>query len=143
MATATDRSKREIELVSIDEAQAEIAGGVKLIDVREQNEWDEAHLEAAIHVPQGELRRAPRRDRSRCVRAHAAALPHRQPLGADGRRSSQALGYGNVGVDGGRDRRLGATPGLPTVNASGPDPRAADPLLAPHAAARGRRRRAS
>ena len=36
-------------------AREEIAGGAKLIDVREQNEWDESHIDAALHVPQGEL----------------------------------------------------------------------------------------
>jgi molybdopterin/thiamine biosynthesis adenylyltransferase/rhodanese-related sulfurtransferase len=44
-----------VEMVDLDTAQREIAEGVKLIDVREQNEWDESHLEAATHVPQGEL----------------------------------------------------------------------------------------
>jgi molybdopterin/thiamine biosynthesis adenylyltransferase/rhodanese-related sulfurtransferase len=58
MATAadpTEQIKQRIEMISVDAAQAEIAAGTKLVDVREQNEWDESHLEAAIHVPQGEL----------------------------------------------------------------------------------------
>jgi molybdopterin/thiamine biosynthesis adenylyltransferase/rhodanese-related sulfurtransferase len=54
VATA-DTTKRGIELLSVDAARAEIESGVELIDVREQNEWDEAHLDAATHVPQGEL----------------------------------------------------------------------------------------
>ena len=54
MATA-DTTRPGIELLSIDAARAEIDSGVELIDVREQSEWDEAHLEAATHVPQGEL----------------------------------------------------------------------------------------
>ena len=50
MATATD----SVHLIPIDEARAEIEAGTRVIDVREQHEWDEAHLEQAIHVPQGE-----------------------------------------------------------------------------------------
>jgi molybdopterin/thiamine biosynthesis adenylyltransferase/rhodanese-related sulfurtransferase len=58
MATASDqidRLKDRIEMVSLEQAREEIEAGTKLIDVREQNEWDESHLEAATHVPQGEL----------------------------------------------------------------------------------------
>jgi molybdopterin/thiamine biosynthesis adenylyltransferase/rhodanese-related sulfurtransferase len=51
VATATD----SVHLIPIDEARAEIESGVRVIDVREQHEWDEAHLERAIHVPQGDI----------------------------------------------------------------------------------------
>ncbi len=44
-----------VELIGLDAAREEIESGVRLIDVREQHEWDEAHLEGATHVPQGEL----------------------------------------------------------------------------------------
>ena len=44
-----------VEMVDLETAQREIDAGTKLIDVREQNEWDESHIEAAVHVPQGEL----------------------------------------------------------------------------------------
>jgi molybdopterin/thiamine biosynthesis adenylyltransferase/rhodanese-related sulfurtransferase len=44
-----------IEMLDLDAARREIDAGAKLIDVREQNEWDESHIGAAIHVPQGEL----------------------------------------------------------------------------------------
>src|SRR3954466_7336797 len=44
-----------LEMLDLDAAQREIAEGRKLIDVREQNEWDESHIDAALHVPQGEL----------------------------------------------------------------------------------------
>ncbi|MDQ3729651.1 MAG: ThiF family adenylyltransferase, partial [Actinomycetota bacterium] len=54
-AESIDEVKARIELVSVDEAQREIASGVRVLDVREQNEWDESHLEGAIHVPQGEV----------------------------------------------------------------------------------------
>ena len=44
-----------IEMLDLEAAREEIASGAKLIDVREQNEWDESHIDAALHVPQGEL----------------------------------------------------------------------------------------
>jgi molybdopterin/thiamine biosynthesis adenylyltransferase/rhodanese-related sulfurtransferase len=117
VATVTDHSSREIELVSIDDAQAEIAGGVKLIDVREQNEWDEAHLEAAIHVPQGELV-----DRIDEVAPDTSEriLLHCRTDNRSGRMAQelQSLGYGDVGVvEGGIVAWERA--GLPTVNGSG------------------------
>jgi rhodanese-related sulfurtransferase len=42
-------------MIDLDAAQRELADGAQLIDVREQSEWDESHIEAAVHVPQGEL----------------------------------------------------------------------------------------
>jgi sulfur-carrier protein adenylyltransferase/sulfurtransferase len=117
MSTATDQGKRGIELISLDQAQAEIADGVKLIDVREQSEWDESHLEDALHIPQGELVErideiAP--DTSERILLHCRT---------DNRSSRMAeqlegLGYDNVGVvEGGIVAWEGA--GLPTVNGSG------------------------
>ena len=55
MATDTEQIKQPFELIPLERAREEIESGTKLIDVREQNEWDESHLEAATHVPQGEL----------------------------------------------------------------------------------------
>jgi molybdopterin/thiamine biosynthesis adenylyltransferase/rhodanese-related sulfurtransferase len=59
MATAAEpleQVKERIDLIANDKAREEIAAGdAELIDVREQHEWDEAHLEGATHVPQGEL----------------------------------------------------------------------------------------
>ena len=58
MATATEpieRIKERVEMIGLDRAREEIAAGTRLIDVREQHEWDEAHLEQALHVPQGEV----------------------------------------------------------------------------------------
>ena len=58
MATAAepiDEIKQRIDLIANEKAREEVEAGAKLIDVREPYEWDEAHLEAAIHVPQGEL----------------------------------------------------------------------------------------
>jgi molybdopterin/thiamine biosynthesis adenylyltransferase/rhodanese-related sulfurtransferase len=117
MATATDEGKRGIELISVDQARAELDAGVKLIDVREQNEWDESHLERAIHIPQGELIEridevAP--DTSERVLLHCRT---------DNRSSRMALelhslGYEDVGVvEGGILAWQDA--GLPTVTESG------------------------
>ena len=58
MTTATDpieEIKQRVEMLTLEAARSEIDAGVNLIDVREPHEWDEAHLEAATHVPQGEL----------------------------------------------------------------------------------------
>jgi molybdopterin/thiamine biosynthesis adenylyltransferase/rhodanese-related sulfurtransferase len=49
--TATD----SVRLIPLEQARDEIESGVRVIDVRERHEWDEAHLEQAIHVPQGEV----------------------------------------------------------------------------------------
>src|SRR5215211_680805 len=58
MATAAesiDEIKRRIDLIANTKAREDVQAGGKLIDVREPHEWDEAHLEGATHVPQGEL----------------------------------------------------------------------------------------
>jgi len=56
VAEPVERIKERIELISLDGAREEIAAGdAELIDVREQHEWDESHLAAATHVPQGEV----------------------------------------------------------------------------------------
>src|SRR5215217_9768200 len=58
MATAAeplDQIKERIDLIPNTGAREAVDEGAKLIDVREPHEWDEAHLEGAIHVPQGEL----------------------------------------------------------------------------------------
>ncbi|TMK73623.1 MAG: molybdopterin-synthase adenylyltransferase MoeB [Actinobacteria bacterium] len=58
MATAAEpieQVKQRIDLIANTKAREEVEAGAKLIDVREPHEWDEAHLEDAVHVPQGEL----------------------------------------------------------------------------------------
>ncbi len=44
-----------IQMLDTDSARKEIDAGAKLIDVREQHEWDESHIDSAVHVPMGEL----------------------------------------------------------------------------------------
>ena len=54
--SAAEKTRDGVQLIGVEAARAEIdSGETTLIDVREQNEWDESHLEAAIHVPQGDL----------------------------------------------------------------------------------------
>jgi sulfur-carrier protein adenylyltransferase/sulfurtransferase len=58
MATTADtleQVKERIKMIDLDAARERIASGTKVIDVREPHEWDEAHLNEAVHVPQGEL----------------------------------------------------------------------------------------
>jgi molybdopterin/thiamine biosynthesis adenylyltransferase/rhodanese-related sulfurtransferase len=55
VANESDQIKQRVEMIPVERARAEIESGISLIDVREQNEWDDSHLEAATHVPQGEL----------------------------------------------------------------------------------------
>jgi molybdopterin/thiamine biosynthesis adenylyltransferase/rhodanese-related sulfurtransferase len=106
-----------IELLDLDSAREEIAAGTKLIDVREQNEWDESHIEDALHVPQGEL--VERLDEIAPDTSERLLLHCR----TDNRSSKMAeeltgLGYDNVAVvEGGIVAWENA--GLPTINASG------------------------
>jgi len=120
LSTATgpsDHTRQRLELLPVDRAREEIDAGVRLIDVREQNEWDDSHLEAATHIPQGELIEridevAP--DRSERLLLHCRT---------DNRSSRMAqelagLGYENVAViEGGILAWEQA--GLPTESGSG------------------------
>ena len=120
MSTATgpsDHTRQRLELLPVDRAREEIDAGVRLIDVREQNEWDDSHLEAATHIPQGDLIEridevAP--DRSERLLLHCRT---------DNRSSRMAqelagLGYENVAViEGGILAWEQA--GLPTESGSG------------------------
>ena len=106
-----------IELLDLDTAREEIASGTKLIDVREQNEWDESHIDAALHVPQGELVErideiAP--DTSERLLLHCRTDNRSSTMAAE----LSGLGYDNVAVvEGGIVAWENA--GLPTINASG------------------------
>ena len=55
-ADLLSQAKAEIEEVQPSEAAAELDGGdVAMIDVREQHEFEERHIDGAIHVPRGYL----------------------------------------------------------------------------------------
>ena len=49
------REKAVPETVTVQEAQTLFAQGAFLLDVREQSEWNEAHIEGAVLIPLGEL----------------------------------------------------------------------------------------
>ena len=141
MATAAEpieQVKERIDLIANTKAREEVEAGAKLIDVREPHEWDEAHLEGAIHVPQGELldridEVAP--DHSERIVLYCRT-DNRSTRAADALRD---LGYDNVAVMAGGIVDW-QEDGLPVVAAKGAHPRPADALLAPHAAAGGRGR---
>ena len=106
-----------VEMVDLERARDEIEAGTKLIDVREQNEWDESHIEVAEHVPMGELvarldEVAP--DTSERLLLHCRTDNRSAKMAAE----LASLGYEDVGVvEGGIVAWEDA--GLPTVNASG------------------------
>ncbi len=105
------------QMIDLDAAQRELADGTKLIDVREQNEWDESHIEAAVHVPQGELVErldevAP--DASERILLHCRTDNRSAKMAEE----LASLGYDNVGVvEGGIVAWEKA--GLPTISNSG------------------------
>jgi sulfur-carrier protein adenylyltransferase/sulfurtransferase len=117
VADELERIKRRVEMIDPERAREEIEAGTALIDVREQNEWDDSHLEAATHVPQGELveridELAP--DRSERLLLHCRT---------DNRSARMAeelagLGYENVAVIEGGIVAWEAA-GLPTTSDSG------------------------
>jgi rhodanese-related sulfurtransferase len=41
--------------ISVQEASEQFSNGAFLLDVREQSEWDEGHVEGAVLIPLGEL----------------------------------------------------------------------------------------
>jgi len=97
-AESPEQIKQRIDLIPLDDAKARIeAGDAKLIDVREQHEWDEAHLAEATHVPQGEVLEridelAPGTDESLLLYCRT---DNRSARAAD---ALQGLGYDNVSV---------------------------------------------
>src|SRR5688572_13228857 len=106
-----------VELIDLQRAKREVESGMKLIDVREQHEWDESHIEAAEHVPMGELVErldevAP--DTSERLLLHCRTDNRSQKIALE----LASLGYEDIGVvEGGIVAWERA--GLPTVNSSG------------------------
>src|SRR4249919_1029079 len=61
------------EISEVDATQASElidSGGLLVLDVREQNEWDEGHIPGAVHVPRGHLE----------SRVERAAPDHSRPI---------------------------------------------------------------
>jgi len=48
-------AETELPEVGPEEAEALLAGGAFLLDVREPDEWEAGHAPAATHIPLGEL----------------------------------------------------------------------------------------
>jgi rhodanese-related sulfurtransferase len=54
--------------VDIEQADQQFRDGAQLVDVREQEEWNEAHIPGTLHIPLGDLaRRTGELDASRPV----------------------------------------------------------------------------
>src|SRR5436190_6436247 len=98
VAEPIEQVKQRVKLIPLADARREIDDGDgALIDVREPHEWDEAHLEGATHVPQGELLEridALVPDRSRRLLLYCRT-DNRSSRAAD---ALQGLGYDNVAV---------------------------------------------
>jgi rhodanese-related sulfurtransferase len=50
-------AKSRIREVSVEETQAAMKNGARLIDVREDHEWDAAHIKGAEHLGKGIIER--------------------------------------------------------------------------------------
>ena len=50
-------AKTRVREVSVDAARERMKDGAKLIDVREDNEWDQAHAAGASHMARGIIER--------------------------------------------------------------------------------------
>ena len=90
-------AKSRIREVSVAETQQRMRddGDVKLIDVREDNEWDDAHARGAIHLGKGIIERdiettAPNKDSELILYCGGG---YRSALAAD---ALQKMGYTNV-----------------------------------------------
>jgi rhodanese-related sulfurtransferase len=54
--------------VDVEQADQQFTTGAQLVDVREKDEWDEAHIPGTVHIPLGDLsRRAKELDAARPV----------------------------------------------------------------------------
>jgi rhodanese-related sulfurtransferase len=90
-------AKSRIREVSVAETQQRMRddGDVKVIDVREDNEWDDAHARGAIHLGKGIIERdiettAPNKDSELILYCGGG---YRSALAAD---ALQKMGYTNV-----------------------------------------------
>jgi rhodanese-related sulfurtransferase len=92
-----DDAKSRIREVTVAETQARMEenAGAKLIDVREDNEWDAAHAAGAIHLGKGIIERdiettVPEKDTELILYCGGG---YRSALAAD---ALQKMGYTNV-----------------------------------------------
>src|SRR5680860_666694 len=100
-AELIEKIKAEITEVQPSDANDELAatsngGGVSLVDVREQHEFEERHIPGAIHVPRGHLESRIEQfvpDRSKRVILYCAS-GNRSALAA--KTLTEELGYSDV-----------------------------------------------
>ncbi|HEY8164679.1 MAG TPA: rhodanese-like domain-containing protein [Gemmatimonadaceae bacterium] len=52
-----DEARPRVRELTVDEARAAVKRGARLIDVREDNEWDESHAKGAEHIGKGIIER--------------------------------------------------------------------------------------
>ena len=88
-------AKSRIREVPVDETRDRMKDGAKLIDVREDNEWEQAHAQGAIHMARGIIERDivqsfPEKDAELILYCGGG---YRSALSAD---MLQRMGYTNV-----------------------------------------------
>lgn len=92
----TSEAKQRVREVSVEEAMKAVSGGsARLIDVREDNEWEEGHARGAEHIGKGIIERdietlVPDKDDALILYCGGG---YRAALAAD---SIQKMGYTNV-----------------------------------------------
>ena len=92
----TSEAKQRVREVSVEEAMKAVSGGsARLIDVREDNEWEEGHARGAEHISKGIIERdietlVPDKDDALILYCGGG---YRAALAAD---SIQKMGYTNV-----------------------------------------------
>ncbi|HZT58004.1 MAG TPA: rhodanese-like domain-containing protein [Pyrinomonadaceae bacterium] len=91
----TDDAKTRVRETGVAQALERMKAGARLVDVREDNEWERGHARGAVHMGRGVIER----DIETAIPDHSAELilycggGYRSALAAD---SLQRMGYTNV-----------------------------------------------
>ena len=91
----TDDAKSRVHEVDVAQTLERMKAGARLVDVREDNEWERGHARGAVHMGRGVIER----DIETAIPDHSAELilycggGYRSALAAD---SLQRMGYTNV-----------------------------------------------
>lgn len=88
-------ARSRVKEISVEETLEKVKNGANLIDVREDNEWDDGHAEGAVHLGRGIIERDivgkfPDKDAELVLYCGGG---YRSALAAD---NLQAMGYTNV-----------------------------------------------
>lgn len=108
----SDIAKKTLPMtISVTEASTRFSAGAFLLDVREQSEWDTAHIQGAVLIPLGQLSsRVSEIPTDRDV----LIICHSGNRSAQARDQLRAAGYRNTtSIDGGMTAWIAA--GLPVV----------------------------